>query len=599
MNVIAKAIREFQYIRRMVRTLRRITSVKLDGPTLVPDMLERVAREKPNNIAILFEDRSITYSEFDRAANRVAHWALKQGVRKGDVVALLMENRPEYLIAWAGIAKIGAVTALINTNQTGQPLSHSLKVSGAKHLILDRELMGNFKELPPLAEAPMTVWVTGGPEAGMEDLDSALAAASDSQLPADTRFGMTARDNIFYIYTSGTTGNPKAANFSHFRFLQMANAFSATTNARARDRMYVVLPLYHTAGGVCATGAVLTVGGAVVLRRKFSASHFWADVRKYRVTLFQYIGELCRYLLNAPVSPDEAGHTIRLVVGNGLRPEIWQPFKDRFKIPVIAEFYGATEGNVALVNTDGKLGAIGRVPSYLDKVFNVKIVKFDIENETHLRNADGLCIECEPGEVGEALGRISDDPKKPLGRFEGYKGADDTSKKILRDVMEKGDGWFRTGDLLRKDREGYFYFVDRIGDTFRWKGENVATSEVAEVMSVFPGVKEANVFGVRIPGADGRAGMAAIVADDSLDMAGLTAHLDKNLPVYARPIFLRFRPEIEITGTFKHRKVDYVREGFDPGVVVDRIMFRDPEQGIYVPLTSDLYARIMAGGVRL
>jgi fatty-acyl-CoA synthase len=597
MGIWSNIAREFTFVVRMASTLRRLRSVSLDGPDTAADVIERWARQTPDALAIQFEGHQYTYAEYDAVANRYAHWALAQGIKRGEVVALLMENRPEFLFAWAGMAKIGAVTALINSNLTGQPLAHSLRISEARHLILGGELGAHFESVKDLLEEKPQVWVTGDQIAGYHDLDAALGAASPLGLPADMRAGMKTRDNLFYIYTSGTTGNPKAANFSHYRFFQMAYGFAEMTRARATDRMYLVMPLYHSAGGVCAVGQMLTVGGSLVIRRKFSASAFWNDVQHYDITMFQYIGELCRYLLASPPSADEANHKIRLCVGNGLRPDIWQSFKDRFHIPEIVEFYGATEGNVAMFNVDGKVGSVGRIPPYLNKVFNIKIVKFDVEAEAPIRGPDGCCIESAANEQGEAIGLIPTDPKKGLGRFEGYKGASETSKKILRDVFVKGDAWFRSGDLMRRDADGYFYFVDRIGDTFRWKGENVATSEVAEVLSVFPGVREANVFGVKVPGTDGRAGMVALVGEN-LDLRGLAQHATAHLPSYAVPIFLRLRHEIDVTGTFKHRKVDYVREGFDPKAVAEPLYFLDPLTAQYIPLDQDLHDRICSGGVK-
>jgi fatty-acyl-CoA synthase len=314
--------------------------------------------------------------------------------------------------------------------------------------------------------------------------------------------------------------------------------------------------------------------------------------------VFAYIGELCRYLVNQPPHPKERAHQLRGIFGNGLRPEVWERFQPRFGIPKILEFYGSTEGNVSLFNFEGRMGAVGRIPRYLEKSFNVKIVKFDIENEVPVRGPDGLCIEAAPGETGEAVGAIGDDPRF---RFEGYTGDKaQTDKKILRDVFQKGDVYFRTGDLLKKDVEGYFYFVDRIGDTYRWKSENVSTNEVAEAFATFEGVKEANVYGVEVPNADGRAGMVGLVADPGLDFEALNRHVCANLPSYARPIFLRLMPESDITGTFKYRKVDLVRAGFDPSVVSEPILFAHPgEGGRYVPYTPDLHARLMSGEIRL
>jgi len=278
-----------------------------------------------------------------------------------------------------------------------------------------------------------------------------------------------------------------------------------------------------------------------------------------------------------------------------LRPEIWAQFQKRFAIPKIVEFYGATEGNVSMLSYDGKVGSVGRIPSYMRGLIKTRIVRFDIEREVPVRGPDGFCIECADGEVGEALGRIDDEPGR---NFEGYTKAEDTQKKILHDVFEKGDSWFRTGDLLKRDAHGYFYFVDRIGDTFRWKGENVATSEVAEALSVVDGILEANVYGVHVPGREGRAGMAALVVAPGFDPQDLAGALAKNLPDYAVPIFLRLRPEMEITGTFKLRKVELVSDGFNPAAIADPLYMLDPATRRYVPLDRTRYARIMSGELR-
>jgi len=591
--------REYNYIRTGLRLTGRVKDVKPDSTFTTADLLEQWVDKTPDAPAIYFEDRVVSWKEMDQGACRFARWAMAQGVGKGDAVAILMENRPEFIMAWFGLHKIGAIGALINTNQTTAPLAHSLNISGAKHLILGAELAGNFGTCIERLETEMTVWAQGGAVAGASDLDAVLAELSPAPIPRPFRDGLTCKDKALYIYTSGTTGMPKAANISHLRMQNMMHAFGASTNATAKDKMYNVLPLYHSAGGICALGAVFTVGGSVVLRRKFSASAFWDDCDRYRPTLFQYIGELCRYLLNAPPHPKEAAGHLRLAIGNGLRPEIWPAFQQRFKIPKVVEFYGATEGNVALLNFDGKVGAVGRIPSYARKRFPVFIVKFDIESEQPVRDpATGFCIECAPDEAGEAIGRIDDN--EPRTSFEGYSKGSDTQKKLMTDVFAKGDRFFRTGDLLKKDALGYFYFVDRIGDTFRWKGENVATSEVAEALSLFPGVKEANVYGVKVGGLDGKAGMAALVAGPELDLGNLPAYLEGQLPAYARPIFIRLlQHEMEITGTFKHRKVELVKEGFDPSQLHEPLFWLDPESKTYKPLTPDVHARLVSGEVKL
>jgi len=599
MGLVKRIGNEITYLRAALRSLKRVGAVYDDTSRTFADVIEGFAAEKPNNIAIVSDAGEMTYAELNAAANRYARWAREQGIGPDKSVALLMENRADYIVAWLGIIKAGGAAALINTNQMGSPLVHSLSISTADHLVLGPELAENYASAVDQLERPMTVWATGGNVQGAKDLDAILADRSPEPLASGFRDGLTTDNTALYIYTSGTTGNPKAAKISHARLLVMMGGFSAGANATEKDRMYICLPLYHSAGGVCAVGTTLTVGGSIIIKRRFSASEFWDDVVDNKATLFQYIGELCRYLLNTDPHPKERKHKVRMVIGNGLRPEIWLAFQNRFKIPKVLEFYGATEGNVALLNYDGTVGAIGRIPSWAKSNYNVEIVKFDVENEEPLRGSDGFCQVCAPSEVGEAIGKIINDPSKPTSRFDGYAKKEETEKKTLRNVFEEGDAWFRTGDLLKQDALGYYYFVDRIGDTFRWKGENVATSEVAEAISVFPGIKEANVYGVHVPGADGRAGMASIVSSEEVDLPKLRAHLEKQLAPYAQPLFVRIQPEMEITGTFKHRKVDLVKEGFDPEAISDRIFFNDPAAKAFVPLDKDLYALISAGGVRV
>jgi fatty-acyl-CoA synthase len=587
--------REYVYLTTIARTLWLLRLVKPHATRSIVDIVEAQARKRPGNIAILCQDQAMTYAELDARANRYANWALSTGIGRGTPVALLMENRPDYICAWLGLFKVGAQVALINTNLMGEALAHSIAISGARHAIVGAELAAQFLAAT-FAETP-ALWVEGraGVQAG-NDLTAALAAASDKSPGKQARAGVTLRDRAFFIYTSGTTGLPKAANFSHMRMLFMMSGFVGALRPRATDRIYDPLPLYHSTGGVCAVGLAFFSGGALILKRKFSVHEFWSDVHRYGATMFEYIGELCRYLLNAPPSPLERGHTIRAITGNGLRPEIWREFQARFAIPRIVEFYGATESNVSMLNYDGTVGAVGRVPDYLEWLLPSRVVRFDVEKEMPVRGPDGLCIECGPDEVGEALGGLS----QRAGReFEGYTNRADSDRKMLRDVFEKGDVWFRTGDLMRRDEHGYFYFVDRIGDTFRWKGENVSTGEVGSVLAAVPGIREANVYGVSVPGMEGRAGMAALVVDGDFNLDALPGWLKVRLAHYAWPVFLRLSPRIDVTGTFKQRKVDLVREGLDPATIADPLYVFDAGSGRYERLTVERYTDIAAGRFRL
>jgi len=589
--------RDAVYIAAVARTLAMTRPVHPNAKLTVADWLERWARQRPQSPAVLYEDRVVTYAELDAGANRFARWAQGQGLRKGDVVSLLMQNRPEYLMAWIGLVKNGCIAALINTHLTGPALAHSINIAGSKHLILGSELVDSYATALLGVEVPPRLWATGGAVQGCEDLDAALAAHSAASLGPHSRDDLYCKDKALYIYTSGTTGLPKAANISHMRLLHILMSFQAAVNAKPHDRMYNVLPLYHTSGGLCALGPPLLSGGSLVLRDRFSATEFWDDCHRYKPTVFQYIGELCRYLLNTPESPLEREHSLRIAIGNGLRPEIWPRFQERFRIPLIMEFYGATEGNVGMINYDGKIGSIGRVPWYMRSIQKIRLVRYDVEKGVALRGPDGFCSETAHGEIGEAIGKI--DPNDPRFRFDGYTKSEDTEKKVLRDAFKKGDAWFRTGDLMRRDKHGYFYFVDRTGDTFRWKGENVATSEVAEALSTFRGIKEANVYGVVIPGGEGKAGMASLVTVPNFDLEGLAKHLEETLPSYARPIFLRFQQQIEATSTFKQRKVELQKQGFNPSVVADPIYVRDVETGRYSVLTPERYEAICSGLTKL
>jgi len=596
MTLAAAIRREAVYLSHILRTLLLLAPIKPGSTRTIVDVVEAQARATPEAPAIYYLDEVVKYGALDARANAYGHWALAQGLKRGDCVALFMENRPDFLCCWLGLFKAGLSVALINTNQRGQALAHSIEIVGARHLIVGAELAAFVDEAKAFFAAAPMFWSQRGPHQGMQDLDASLTGMSTASLGKAPRQGITAKDRAFFIYTSGTTGLPKAANFSHMRMMFMMSGFIGALTPKPGDRIYNPLPLYHATGGVCAVGIAFLSGGAVILKRKFSLGEFWSDIHKYDATLFAYIGELCRWLLNAPPGPHERDHHLRAITGNGLRPEIWKKFQDRFAIPRIVEFYGATEGNVSMLNYDGKMGSVGRVPNYLEWLLPTRVVRFDVERETPVRGPDGLCIECGPDEAGEAVGRIS----MRAGRnFEGYTKAADTEKKILRDVFAKGDAWFRTGDLMRRDEHGYFYFVDRIGDTFRWKGENVATSEVAEALASVPGIREANIYGVKVPGADGRAGMAALVVDGSFDITTLAQKLEGHLSAYARPVFLRLQPEIEVTGTFKQRKVDLVREGFDPSTIADPLYWFDPLAHRYERLDAARYAEIVEGRVKL
>jgi fatty-acyl-CoA synthase len=562
-------------------------------------VIEEVAVRSGSAPALLSDRECLTYRELAERSNQYARWALRQGLAKGEVVCLLMTNRPEYFAVWLGITSVGGVVALLNTNLVGPSLAHCINIVRPKHLIVAGEFVDSLATaLSSLTESP-AIWTHGAEYASFRQIDLDLQQQSGATLSKAERRPLTIEDRALYIFTSGTTGLPKAANVSHARVLQWSHWFAGMMGAQSTDRMYTCLPMYHSVGGVLATGATLVAGGSVVIREKFSASQFWSDVIRWDCTIFQYIGELCRYLLHANSSSDASGHSIRMACGNGLAPEVWDEFKDRFRIPRILEFYAATEGGISLFNVEGKRGSIGHIPAYLAHRFSPALVLFDVDKGEPVRNEHGFCIRCAPNEVGEALGKVLDDPSNLGSRFEGYTDKQASDKKILRNVFELGDAWVRTGDLMRKDEKGFFYFVDRIGDTFRWKGENVATSEVSEAICAFPGVTHANVYGVAIANTEGRAGMAALVTEQGIDLAAFRKHLMSRLPAYARPLFLRIRDDIEVTGTFKYSKTDLVREGYNPAATTDAIYFDNPETEAFIQLDKMLYDRIQVGQICL
>ncbi len=583
-----------------VRALEATAPIAAHPRRLLPDVIAEMARSRADAPALVAAGEILSYGALAARQNRYARWALGQGLGKGETVCLMMPNRPEYMAIWLGLSSVGVVVPLINTQLRGPSLAHCIDIVAPRHVIIAAEFCPEFRATALFSRPKL--WSHGANDSGadaFERIDHAVERFSGEPLTQIERRAVTIADRALLIYTSGTTGLPKAANVSHRRLMQWSFWFAGLMNTGPDDRIYDCLPMYHSIGGVVATGAALVHGGSALIREKFSAQQFWDDVIDGNCTLVQYIGELARYLLNAPRNPRERAHHLRLCCGNGLRADVWERFQERFAIPRILEFYAATEGNVSLYNVEGRVGAIGRVPAFLAHRFPLALVKFDAISGQPARDKNGFCVRCATGEVGEAIGRIRNDLSLPGGEFEGYSSAAETEQKILRDVFARGDAWFRTGDLMRTDASGFYYFVDRAGDTFRWKGENVSTAEVAVAIAAFPGVREASVYGVRVPGAEGAAGMAALVVDGELDLDEFRKHLARRLPPYARPLFLRIADRIATTGTFKHTKHDLQREGFDPAATSDPIYFDDPAKQAFIPLDQALYTRIADGEVRL
>jgi len=582
-----------------LRALERTAAIDRSPDVTLPVLVMRWAERSEAAPALVSPQVSMSYRALAVRSHQYARWGLAQDLQPGDVVSLDMPNCPEYLAAWLGLTRLGVTVALANTNLAGDALAHCVNIVAPKLILVGAQRAAALAAARDRLHAQSPCWVYGDSPLDFAPLSEALARMPGEDLPAQDHALPSLDATALYIYTSGTTGLPKAAKVSHYRLMQWSHWFAGMLDTQASDRMYNCLPLYHSVGGVVAVGATLVGGGAVEIRARFSASDFWRDVRESGATLFQYIGELCRYLVNAPPHADETRHALRIACGNGLRPEVWEPFQARFRIPRILEYYAATEGNFSLYNCEGQPGAIGRIPAFLAARLPVALLRFDTDSGEPVRNAEGLCEVCAANEIGEAVGLIPATEAQRGGRFEGYADAAATERKLLRNVLEPGDAWYRTGDLMRRDEKGFYYFVDRVGETYRWKGENVSTAEVLSTLTALPGVLEGVVYGVRVPGTDGRAGMAALVVAEGFDLAAFRAAVAERLPVYARPVFLRLLPALDATGTFKPKKQVLVDAGFDPAKVVDPLYVDLPSSPEYLPIDGARYEALIGGKCRL
>lgn len=592
---------DLNYFLKVARVTRRMRSYRQRRPvhTILNAFLDR-ARQTPRKPFLLFQDETLTYAQVDRRSNQVAR-ALRDhlGLRQGDCVAVFMGNEPAYVWLWLGLAKLGCAMACLNYNIRGKSLLHCFQCCGAKVLLASPDLQAAIEEvLPSLKKDDVAIYYmsrssnTDGVDSFLDKVDE----VSTEPIPESWRSEVNFSTPALYIYTSGTTGLPKAAMINHLR-IWYGTGLAIASGVKEDDVLYTTLPLYHSAALMVGLHGCIVSGATLVLQTKFSASHFWDDCRKYKVTVIQYIGELLRYLCNSPQKPNDRDHKVRMAMGNGLRADVWREFIKRFGDIHIYEFYASTEGNIGFMNYTRKIGAVGRVNYLQKKVVTYELIKYDVEKDEPVRDGNGYCIKVPKGEVGLLVCKITN-----LTPFNGYAGGKtQTEKKKLRDVFKKGDVYFNSGDLLMIDHENFIYFHDRVGDTFRWKGENVATTEVADVVGMVDFVQEVNVYGVSVPGHEGRIGMASIKMKENHEFDGkkLFKHVADYLPNYARPRFLRIQDTIEITGTFKHRKVTLVEEGFNPAVIKDALYFLDDKAETYVPMTEDIYNAINDKALKL
>jgi len=561
------------------------------------DRFEERTAEAPDLPFLIWEGERISWGEANQQANRLAHFIRGQGVAQGDTVAVMVENSPEFLYTWIALAKLGCIAALINTQTRGNALAHALQTSESKLLFIGAECLDKLASTES-AKGALPTWVF--PRAGSEapiPADAQLLSQQLENLPGDNperalRSGTTGQSILCLIFTSGTTGFPKASKITHMRWLGIGQGWVNSLELTRDDVFYCVLPLFHIAAGGSLLSSVFATGGTIALRRKFSASRFWKDIREFGVTFAQYSGELCRYLLNQPESDSDREHGLRIMTGSGLNRDTYTRLQERFKIERLVEGYGGTELNIGIANLDNEPGSCGRIP--FPEKSTARLVKYDVENDRHIRNEAGFLIECEVDEPGELLAKILDLPGIPAGRFDGYVDPVASEKKILRDVFEPGDAYVRTGDLLKRNCDDYYYFVDRLGDTYRWKSENVSTSEVTAALDSYPGMELISVYGVHVPDHEGQAGMAAIVmrAGIEFDPEAFVEVARTQLPPYAIPLFVRVTAEADMTETLRLRKVDLRRQGYAAGVSGDALWVLDQRAGLYCPLTEANLTRL-------
>ncbi|XP_060064120.1 long-chain fatty acid transport protein 2-like [Ylistrum balloti] len=568
------------------------------------DTFEGFVKQHPNKVFLYFEEREYTYEFVNNMANKIANIVLSLNLSPGDTVATMIENEPSFVWTLLGLQKIGLVDAFINYHLTAEPLLHSIRASSAKVVIIGsgEGLLESVNEIRHNLSENLPIYVQGRSQSelppGYLSLDHAMERTLPLPVSKHLRSHVTLMSPLCYIYTSGTTGLPKPAIFNQAKAIS-ASKIWASFDFNDSDVSYAVTPLYHSGAASLCLMNTIAVGASMALRRKFSARHYWEDCRKYKVTVVHYIGELFRYILKVPESPLDDVHNIRVAMGNGLRLDIWKKFQDRFKIPVIVEHFGATEGTSIAINLTNKVGAVGRLSPLMRFASKyklsapIRVIHYDRVKDEPIRGKNGFCIDCGAGEEGLIISEV---PETTTQFYVGSKAMNE--KKFLRDVFVKGDAYFNYGDILFVDKDYYLYFRDRLGDTFRWKSENVSTREVAEVLSTLKFIQDVNVYGVEVPDNDGKAGMAAILLKDGTSITPevlqqIYKKCAKSLPSYARPIFLRFQADFNVTQTMKHKKSDLVKEGYNPDIVSDPLFCVDVKNKTYSPLDSSSFHQVI------
>lgn len=586
-DVIPRIIKLIPRIPSIVKQLKKGLSIKSDDCISLGSILEENAKKYKNDLALLYEDRRFTHHSFNEKVNQYANYFLSIGIKNGDVVVVFIENRVEIIFLISAVAKIGAVASLINPNQRLEALKHSIEVDQGSVFVIGEELIAAFEAVKPqlnLQSNDQFFWVNDTNEAACPSEYTDIITeinASSKENPATTS-KIKAGQRYANVFTSGTTGLPKASIQRHKRWLTTYYWFGKVNlNLNRKDVLYVPIPFYHTNALIVAWPSAAAGGAAVAMRRKFSTSNFWNDVQKFGVTSFIYIGEICRYLYNATPSDLEKKHKIKKIIGNGLRPDIWKDFKKRFNISKVFEFYGAADGNVGFTNTLNINGCVGWSPN------DYAIIKYDVENQTPYKNKQGFFEKVNKGDAGLLIARIND--KIP---FDGYVNKSKNEDKLFHNAFKEGDKWFNTGDLLRDIGYKHAQFVDRIGDTFRWKGENVSTDEVEKIANSVKGVKTCAAYGVKIPHTDGRAGMIALTTEEKFNIDEFAKQLIAKLPSYAVPIFVRICSEIETTATHKIKKFPLQKDGFN---CTDTVFVMLPKTNDYKQVSKEIKENIEKG----
>ncbi|NLP56908.1 long-chain-acyl-CoA synthetase [Lutibacter sp. B1] len=569
--------------------IKKIFSIKSNNTISLGSIIEQNAVKYNHKTALLFENQKLTHKEFNETINQYANYFLSIGIQKNQPVIVYLENRPELLFMIAAMAKIGAVASLINPNQRSRPLLHSIEVDKGNYYVIGEELVEYFEEVYPnlnLSDEKL-FWMkdSGQTECPSNYINLKEVVKNFSKENPETTKTITAGQRYANVFTSGTTGLPKASIQTHKKWLLTYYWFGKINlNFNSNDVIYVPIPFFHTNALIVAWPSAAAAGAAIAIRRKFSASNFWQDIAKYNASSFIYIGEVCRYLFNSPPTDLDKNHHIKKIFGNGLRPDIWKLFKKRFNISKVIEFYGAADGNVSFTNTLNIDSCVGWT------TVNYAIVKYDIENNEPYKNKDGFFEKVEVGKTGLLISEIND--KLP---FDGYVNKENNNEKIFHNAFIPGDQWFNSGDLMRDIGFKHAQFVDRLGDTFRWKGENVSTAEVEEIANTLKSITGSTVYGVQIPNSDGRAGMMAITSNltpDSFDFGALSSILIKELPSYAVPIFVRFCKKFETTATHKIKKFHLKNDGIN---TQDPIFVMLPKSNKYVPMTEKILEDITNG----